>query len=279
MRCLLAAICCPKSELHANLGAHLRLIGDARAAGCDLVLFPEMSLTGSADPAVRPEQLIPLDHDAVRRLAAATGIPGVPGVAACFGIAERGADGEPYITQVVASGGGIVGVQRKRHLGEGEEAFRPAPRGAGVFGIAGTAVGVAICAEAGYDEPFDDAAASGAGVMLFPAAPGLYGPRRISESSWRRGFAWWEESSLGDAARHARRCGLWVAQAGQAGATEDEDFPGLAALTAPDGTVTARLPDWRPGTLVVDIPANHGGRGFMIRQGCGCPGDENPDGS
>jgi predicted amidohydrolase len=212
-----------------------------------------MSLTGSVDPAVHPGRLIPLEHDAVRRLAAATG---EAGVAACFGIAERGAGGEPHITQVVASGGGIVGVQRKRHLGEGEEAFTPAPRGACVVGVAGSAVGVAICAEAGYDEPFDDAAAGGAGVMLFPAAPGLYGPRRTDEASWRRGFAWWEGSSLGDAARHARRRRLWVAQAGQAGATEDEDFPGLVALTSPDGKVTARLPDWRPGTLVVSVPAS-----------------------
>ena len=253
MRCLLAAIRCPKSELYGNLGAHLRVLGEARAAGCDLALFPEMSLTGSVDPAVHPGRLISLEHDAVRRLAAATA---EAGVAACFGIAERGAGGEPRITQVVASGGGIVGVQRKRHLGEGEEAFTPAPRGACVVGVAGSAVGVAICAEAGYDEPFDDAAAGGAGVMLFPAAPGLYGPRRTDEASWRRGFAWWEASSLGDAARHARRRRLWVAQAGQAGATEDEDFPGLAALTSPDGEVTARLPDWRPGTLVVSVPAS-----------------------
>lgn len=253
MRCLLAAIRCPKSELYGNLGVHLRVLGEARAAGCDLALFPEMSLTGSADPAVHPERLISLDHEAVARLAAATG---ETGVAACFGIAERGAGGAPHITQLVASGGGIVGVQRKRHLGEGEEAFTPAPRGARVFGVAGATFGVAICAEAGYDEPFDDAAAGGAGVMLFPAAPGLYGPRRTDEASWRRGFAWWEGSSLADAARHARRCRLWIAQAAQAGATEDEDFPGLAALTSPDGEVAARLPDWRPGTLVVGVPAN-----------------------
>jgi len=249
---LLAAIRCSKSDLYGNLGVHLRVLGEARAAGCDLALFPEMSLTGSADPAAQPGRLIPLDHDAMRRLAAATA---ELGVAACFGLAERGAGGEPHITQVVASGGGIVGIQRKRHLGEGEEAFTPAPRGACVVEVAGSAAGVAICAEAGYDEPFDDAAAGGAGVMLFPAAPGLYGPRRTDEASWRRGFAWWEGSSLGDAARHARRRRLWVAQAGQAGATEDEDFPGLAALTSPDGEVTARLPDWRPGTLMVDIPA------------------------
>jgi predicted amidohydrolase len=41
---------------------------------------------------------------------------------------------------------------------------------------------------------------------------------------------------------------------GQAGSTADEDFPGLAALIRPDGTVAARLSDWYPGTLTVDIP-------------------------
>jgi predicted amidohydrolase len=41
---------------------------------------------------------------------------------------------------------------------------------------------------------------------------------------------------------------------GQAGATADEDFPGLAALVGPDGGVAAHLPDWRPGVLTVDIP-------------------------
>jgi len=74
------------------------------------------------------------------------------------------------------------------------------------------------------------------------------------EASWRQGFSWWEGCSLGDAGRHARRLGLWIALAGQAGSAADEDFPGLAALVRPDGTVAARLPDWRPGVLTVDIP-------------------------
>ena len=39
----------------------------------------------------------------------------------------------------------------------------------------------------------------------------------------------------------------------QAGSV-DEDFPGIAALVAPTGEVVERLPDRRPGTLVVDIP-------------------------
>jgi predicted amidohydrolase len=173
-------------------------------------------------------------------------------VAACFGVAERTAGGGPYITQVFAAAGRVAGTQRKRHLGDDEGAFCPAA-GSAVFGHAGVRLGIAICAEAGYDAPFDAAAAAGAGLVLFPAAPGLYG-RRTSAASWRDGFAWWEGCGLGDARRHARRLGLWIALAGQAGSAEDEDFPGLAALVGPDGTVTDRLPDWRPGTLVVDIP-------------------------
>lgn len=163
---------------------------------------------------------------------------------------EKG-DGIPYITQIVAANGHVVGVQRKRHLGEGEEAFTAAT-GSPVFEHAGTSFGIAICAEAGYDGPFDAAAAAGAPLVLFPAAPGLYG-RRTDEQSWRAGYSWWEGSALGDARRHAKRLGLWIALAGQAGSTEDEDFPGLAALVAPDGNVTARLPDWQEGILTVEI--------------------------
>jgi predicted amidohydrolase len=106
---------------------------------------------------------------------------------------------------------------------------------------------------AGFDAPFDAARAAGASLVLFPAAPGLYG-RRTDEASWRRGFSWWEGSSLGDAARHAQRLRLWIALAGQAGSTAGEDFPGLAALVRPDGSVAARLPDWQPGVLTVEFP-------------------------
>jgi predicted amidohydrolase len=229
------------------------VLDGAASAGCELALFPEMSLTGSVEPATRPERLVPLGHPAVAALADASGSRGV-GV--CFGIAERSVGGEPYITQVFAAGGGVRGVQRKRHLGDGEEAFTTASE-SGVFEHGGVRFGVAICAEAGFDAPFDAAAAAGARVVLFPAAPGLYG-RRTDEASWRAGHSWWEGCALGDARRHARRLGLWIALAGQAGSTEDEDFPGLAALVTPDGTVADRLPDWREGVLTVDLPQQTG---------------------
>jgi predicted amidohydrolase len=246
---LLAALRCEKGDVEGNLTSHIRLLHTAASAGCDTALFPEMSLTGSVDPAVHPRRLAGLDHPAVAALAGASG---ETGVGACFGIAEHWPAGDSFITQVFAANGRVAGVQRKRHLGEGEESFTAATE-SHVFAHAGTRFGVAICAEAGFDAPFDAAAAGGARLVLFPAAPGLYG-RRIDEASWRAGLSWWEGCALGDARRHAKRLGLWIALAGQAGSTEDEDFPGLAALVRPDGSVAARLPDWREGILTVDIP-------------------------
>jgi predicted amidohydrolase len=245
MRALLAALNCPKGDVEGNLAAHLRVLRTASPG--DLVLFPEMSLTGSVDPAVRPDRLISLDHHAILALAQGT----KNGVGACYGIAERGPDGAPYITQIFAAGGRIAGVQRKRHLGEGEEAF-VAATDTTIFDHDGIRFGVAICAESGFDAPFDCASAADARLVLFPAAPGLYG-RRSDDDSWRAGLTWWESCGLADACRHAKRLGLWIAMAGQAGVTEDEDFPGLAALVGPDGQVADRLADWHPGVLEVEI--------------------------
>jgi 8-oxo-dGTP pyrophosphatase MutT (NUDIX family) len=148
-----------------------------------------------------------------------------------------------------------------------------------VFQLGAARFGVTLCAEGGVDFPWDDAVAGGASVVCFCSAPGLYG-RRTDERAWHDGHAWWLSSGLGDALRHARRLGVPVAMATQAGSTEDEDFPGLAALVSPAGEV-ARLPDWRAGSLVAEVAADvtvqpvreavrcllvdHAGRALLVR--------------
>ena len=249
MRILLAAANARKGEPGANLARHLAALEQARAQGCQLAVFPEFSLTGSVDPRTHPERALAVDAWPVRALLAATSRTGV---AALFGIAERDG-GAFHITQLYGHDGRLAGVYRKRHLGEGEEGYRPG-HGGGVFQLGAARFGVAICAEGGVDFPWDDAAAGGASVVCFCSAPGLYG-RRTDERGWRDGYGWWLSAGLGDAARHARRLGVPVAMATQAGSTEDEDFPGLAALVSPAGEVV-RLPDWREGRLVVEAGAD-----------------------
>ena len=249
MRILVAAVEAQKGDLDGNLARHRAVLEQARAQGCQLAVFPELSLTGSVDARARPERALPVESEPVRALLAATSRTGV---AALFGIAER--DRRAFhITQLYGHDGRLGGVYRKRHLGEGEEGYRPG-RDPGVFQLGAARFGVTLCAEGEVDFPWDDAVAGGASVVCFCSAPGLHG-RRTDERAWRDGHAWWLSSGLGDALRHARRLGVPVAMATQAGSTEDEDFPGLAALVSPAGEV-ARLPDWRAGSLVAEVAAD-----------------------
>ncbi|HEV3464518.1 MAG TPA: carbon-nitrogen hydrolase family protein, partial [Actinomycetota bacterium] len=251
MRILLAAVNAQKGDLAGNLARHQAALELARVQGCQVAVFPEFSLTGSADTRRHPERAVAVDAGPVRAMLEATWRTGV---AAVFGIAER-AGPAFYITQLYGHDGRLGGVYRKRHLGEGaaEDGYQTG-EGDGVFQLGAARFGVTICAESGVDLPWDSAVAGGASVLFFCSAPGLYG-RRTDERGWRDGHAWWVSAGLADAVRHARRLGVPVAMATQAGATEDEDFPGLAALVSPDGQV-ARLPDWRPGSLVVEVPAD-----------------------
>jgi 8-oxo-dGTP pyrophosphatase MutT (NUDIX family) len=151
---------------------------------------------------------------------------------------------------VYGHSGRLDGVYRKRHLADDEPGYRPGDT-AGAFQLGAAKFGVTICAEGGVEFPWNDAVAGGAEVVFFCSAPGLY-RRRTDEQSWRDGHAWWMSEGLGHAVRHARRLAVPVAMATQAGSTEDQDFPGLAALVLPSGEV-ARLPDWRAGSLVVEV--------------------------
>jgi predicted amidohydrolase len=240
MRLLLTAVHCAKGDIAANLTRHLELLSVGAEAECDLVLLPEMSLTGYHPPAA-----ITLEHASVRELVEATR----PGPDLCFGLVERGhLHQPPHITQAVASRGQLAVVHRKAGLAEDEvQTFLPgAP--SPLFSLSGVSASLAVCAEIGTQPPYRD----GPALVLAPAAPGLYGPRRASEADWQRGFDWWRGSVLADAARLLPPRS-WLAVSTQAGATVDEDFPGWAALVGPRG-VFVELPDWHEGTLVVDLP-------------------------
>ncbi len=248
MRVVLVAAHCAKGDVEANLTTHRDVLADARARGADLVVFPEMSLTGSVDPRRHPERLTTVSGADVEALLSSTRDLGAVVV---FGVAERDGN-DAYITQCVARDGALVASYRKRHLGEDEDGFRVGSAPA-LFEHAGATIGLMVCAESTVDFVVDDEVDAGARLVCFCAAPGLDG-RRTTDAERRAGLAWWESAGLADPCRHARRRGVWIALATQAGATVDEDFPGLAAVVDPTGAVVARTADWHPATLVADVP-------------------------
>jgi predicted amidohydrolase len=244
MRLLLTALRCEKGDLEGNRRRHLELLAAGFDAGCDLVLLPEMSLTG-----YDAEAAVPLTHAAVSALVAAT--HGGPRLS--FGLVEaataEAADARPTITQVLAGGGAVLELHRKSALPRDELAtFRAGP-GFETVSLDRTSLVTAVCAEIGAAQPYG----VGADLVLGPSAPGLYGARRVNDEDWRRGFDWWRGSVRADAER-LLPTGSHLAVSTQAGATIDEDFPGWAALIGPGGVIISELPDWREGSLVVDTP-------------------------
>ncbi len=244
MRLLLTALRCVKGDLDGNGRRQQEVLAAGREAGCDLVLLPEMSLTG-----YDPGAAVALTHDTVGELVAAT--RGGPRLS--FGLVESAGPGEsdprPTITQVLAGDGTILAVHRKFALPLDEQPSFRAGSGFQPVSVGPTMIVTAVCAEVGHPTPYE----LGADIVLAPSAPGLYGPRRTSEEDWRRGFDWWRGSVRADAERLVKP-GSFLAVSTQAGATVDEDFPGWAALIGAGGTVHAELGDWREGTLVVETP-------------------------
>ena len=249
MRALLAAINCPKGEPNTNLARHREILQQAARENCEIAVFPEMSLTGYADPEMFPSGPIKLDDPTIGKLAAETGRTGV---AALFGIVERKDDGTAAITQIFAMGGEVRGTYSKRHLGEGEENFTAGTEKA-AFAMPTVVIGTAICAESEVTYPFSDAKDLGAKVVFHCSAPGLYG-QQDDDAGWQRGFNWWRNTSIERLTTYAKELDIWIATAGQSGTTIDENFPGWAALINPSGKIVAELPDWREATLTVDIP-------------------------
>ena len=140
----MTALRCEKGDLSGNGRRHLELLGAGSKAGCDLVLLPEMSLTGYDAAAA-----VPVTNDAVTALVAAT--DGGPRLS--FGLAEAASaeedDARPTITQVLAGNGVVLGLHRKSALPPDERAaFRAGP-GFATVSMDRTAVVTAVCAEIG----------------------------------------------------------------------------------------------------------------------------------
>jgi predicted amidohydrolase len=240
---------CPKGRVADNLAVIDRCTGEAAAQGTDVIVFPEMSLTGYIDPGVRPEAILSLDSDAVSRFCALT--QRTP-MLALAGMVEHNPHGKPFITQIVAAGGRLLGAYRKVNVADDElPRFDPATE-TPLFTHRGLRFGVALCADVGHADLFAEYAERGAKLVLVGAAPGLYGAQQTRD--WQAGFDWWQEECTRTLSASARAGAMHIAVATQAGRTADEDFPGGGYLFAPTGERVAETPDGTAGTLYVEVP-------------------------
>lgn len=250
LKIALAQMRCEKGDWPGNLRHTEEYMAQAAAQGCDIIVLPEMGLSGYCDPRLFPDVVQPLDSPFVRQFVDLTArYP----VAASGGFIEANPEGKPFITQVLAKSGYIIGMYRKVNVVEEEaELFSPGG-GTPVFQLpvpeGEITCALAVCADSDRPDIFSSFAAQGARIVFHSSAPGLY-TRRTDEASWQEGYDWYK-------GHLAERLPLWaeanhlaIAVATQCGATMDEDFPGGSFVFSSDGTCLQATPDHNETLLI-----------------------------
>ena len=157
-------------DLDANLRQHLSVIDAAHRAGVDVLLFPEMSLTGHS---AGPETLrlaIDCKHALVAEIARAAGP-----MCTIFGIIEEGVAAQFYNSAIAVRDGGVVFLHRKINLatyGQLEDGKHfAAGSSVQTFDLApGWRASILICADTWNPALVHLAALQGATLLLVPVS-------------------------------------------------------------------------------------------------------------
>jgi predicted amidohydrolase len=150
-----------------NVARMIALAGEARAEGCEIIVFPELITTGYLAPDLIPPLAEPLSGPTVAALAdAARDL----GIAIAFGMAER--VGDACYNSMVALGaqGGVVGVYHKVHLWDTERLWAEPGVDMPTFDLGGAVCAGWICYDTRFPELARLAALRGAKVGLISTA-------------------------------------------------------------------------------------------------------------
>jgi predicted amidohydrolase len=240
---------CEKAAMSENIEIMAHYIAEARERHVDILGFPEMNITGYADPTKYPEAILRLDGPEIAQVLKLTA--GAPEMTVLAGLIEENPGQKPFITHIVARNGELLGQYRKVSIEEEETLWFSAGATVPVFHHSNFIFGLSICADIGNEAVFAACAQQGATVVLELAAPGLYGDQ--ASRNWRSGFEWWEGECQKFLSAYTKTYGCWAAVATQAGRTIDEDFPGGGYVFAPNGHRLYATPDWQPGAAYVSI--------------------------
>jgi len=272
-RCRVAAtqVDVRSGDIEHNLEIHLALIEEAATAGCDLVLFPELSVTGhngspevtrAAEPADGRIARVMQDAARTRRIVVSYG----------FCELHRGTH---YNTSALVGPDGPIGLQRKVHASLDEFLrFRQAYDWP-VYDLGFCTVGTAICHDSDFFESWRILALKGAEVVLLPHAN-----RTLEAADGSHAFDGREREAAPDELRQAQEAlladrpapprlhdvlardnGVYAVFADQVGFDGHSTHVGGGYVLAPDGAMIARTePGVERALVVADLDPDLLGR-------------------
>jgi predicted amidohydrolase len=238
-----------KGEIEKNLRVIEEHVRESSEQCCDIICFPEMSITGYINPQKIPESVLTLDSDPIKNILKMSRTYNIIVIA---GFVELNPDGKPFITQIAVKDGELACVYHKITIAEDEaDWFSPKGKDLGIFEYRGKRLGLTVCADIGSEWLFREYAKSGVKVIFESASPGLYGEQ--STRNWQSGFDWWKRECFGKLGQYAKDNGIHIAVSTHAGRTVDEDFPGGGYVFSPEGECLYQTPDWSEGMLVGEV--------------------------
>jgi NAD+ synthase (glutamine-hydrolysing) len=238
VRVALAQINSIVGDLDGNAERILAMVERARTAGAEIVVFPELALTGypPEDLLLKP-RFIADNVDRLQRLA-----PLCDGITAIVGFVD--AQGDIYNAAAVIHGGKIAGTYHKRFLPNygvfDEDRYFRAGDGAPIFTLGDVTFGVNICEDVWYPTgPMVAQVRAGADLIL-----------NINASPYQRGKKLQREAML---ATRAVDNAVVIVYTNMVGGQDELVFDGNALVFDEEGRLIAEGTPFEEDLLVVDL--------------------------
>ncbi len=223
------------NHVAANVQTHLRFAEAAAAMGVQVLVFPELSLTGYELADLHHTALDP-DAPVLQPLCAAATRYGMALIVGAPVVAVESGH-KPGIGALVLEPDGSHAVYRKRYLHPGEDVYaRAGCEDAHLRNWAGEPMALAICADIAEPAHADAAARRGASLYLAGVL--------ISEAGYARDAALAQD--------HAARHGMGVLLANHAAPSGGYASAGRSAFWAPGGVLTGQAPGTGAWLLIAE---------------------------
>ena len=235
-------------DLTGNEALILADYARAAEAGCNVVVFTELTITGyPPEDLLLKSAFVQHNRDVMHRIAAQTGA-----CAAVVGFVHA-EEGALYNAAAVCVNGEVVGVYKKMLLPnyavfDEERYFMPGPAmangaPAGMFEINGVQVGVSVCEDIWFASgPVAAQAANGARVLL-----------NLNGSPFHDGKHVAREDMLKE---RAAQTGSTIVYVNQVGAQDELIFDGSSVVITAAGDVACRLKSFESDFAIIDVAAD-----------------------
>ena len=242
-------------DLRGNADA--MLVARAKAAGADLIVYPELQLIGypPEDLVLKPA-LAERAKEELQRLAGATADGGP---AMLVGTIHKGEDGLLYNAMALLDGGKVAGVTLKHELPnygtfDEKRVFAPGPL-PGPLNIRGVRIGIPICEDMWFPHVTQCLAETGAEILVVPNGS----PFEIDKDDIR----------LSLAVTRVSETGLPLVYLNRVGGQDEIVFDGSSFVLNADRSLALQMQDWEEAVVLTHWRRE--GNGWVCE-----PGDKHP---